>query len=171
MWGGVYRADDRLRPCPLTTYDMHYDASLTGTALAETRSFDPAWTAWDADNSWSDGAVVDAHAYAGWTYDYYYKRHGRRGLDDHHNLAVRAMVHPLSPAFQFANAAYDPFANAIFFGDGDSEFAPFSSALDVVAHELSHGVTAFTWNGSYQGESGALDGVLRHHGHGRQVLP
>ena len=153
--GGLYRADDRLRPCPLTTYDMRFDASLSGTALATGR-FDPAWTAWDADNSWSDGAVVDAHVYAGWTYDYFFKRHGRRGLDDR-NLAVRSMVHPLSPAFQFANAGYDPFANAVIYGDGDGEFAAFSGAFDVVAHELSHGVTAHTWDGIYQGESGALN--------------
>ena len=152
---GVYRADDRLRPCPLTTYDMNYDASRSGAALASGR-FDPAWVAWDADNSWSDGAVVDAHAYAGWTYDYFYKRHGRRGLDDA-NLAVRSMVHPLSLSFQFANAAYDPFANVMIYGDGDREFAPFSSALDVVAHELTHGVTYYTWDGIYQGESGALN--------------
>ncbi len=32
--GGVFRADDRLRPCALTTYDMRYDASLTGSALS-----------------------------------------------------------------------------------------------------------------------------------------
>jgi Zn-dependent metalloprotease len=152
---GVYRADDRLRPCPLTTYDMRYDASLTGTALATGR-FESSWIAWDADNAWSDGAVVDAHVHAGWTYDYFYKRHSRRGLDDH-NLAVRSIVHPLSPAFQFANAAYDPFANTMIYGDGDSEFAPFSSALDVVAHELAHGVTFHSWDGIYQGESGALN--------------
>lgn len=153
--GGVFRADDRLRPCALTTYDMRYDATLSGIALATGR-FDPAWIAWDADNSWSDGAVVDAHVYAGWTYDYFFKRHGRRGLDDQ-NLAVRSMVHPLSPAFQFANAAYDPFANVMIYGDGDSSYAPFSSALDVVAHELAHGVTYHTWDGIYQGESGALN--------------
>ena len=28
----------------------------------------------DADNEWTDAAAVDAHAYAGWTYDYLYKR-------------------------------------------------------------------------------------------------
>jgi len=33
----------------------------------------------DADNQWSDTAAVDAHAYAGWTYDYLYKRFNRQG--------------------------------------------------------------------------------------------
>ena len=152
---GGYRADDRLRPCLLTTYDMRYDASLTGIALSSGR-FDPAWIAWDADNSWSDGAVVDAHVYAGWSYDYFWRRHGRRGIDDA-NRAVRSIVHPLATAFQLANAAYDPFTSAMLYGDGDAELAPFSSALDVVAHELAHGVTYYTWNGIYQGESGALN--------------
>lgn len=153
--GGVFRADDRLRPCPLTTYDMGYDTSRTLIALASGR-FDPAWIASDADNSWSDGAVVDAHVYAGYTYDYLFARHGRRGLDDA-NIAVRSIVHPLPRQLQFANAAFDPFANTMLYGDGDAEFAAFSGALDVVAHELAHGVTYHTWNGIYQGESGALN--------------
>jgi thermolysin len=153
--GGAFRADDRLRPCPLTTYDMRYDAFLTGTALATGR-FDPAWIAWDADNLWSDGAVVDAHVYAGYTYDYFFKRHGRRGIDDQ-NLALRSIVHPLPASFRFANAAYDPFANAMLYGDGDGRFSAFSGALDVVAHELAHGVTYHSWDGIYEGESGALN--------------
>ncbi|HEV7500189.1 MAG TPA: M4 family metallopeptidase, partial [Vicinamibacteria bacterium] len=36
-------------------------------------------------------------------------------------------------------------------------FAPFSGALDVVAHELTHGVTQYTSNLDYQGESAALN--------------
>ena len=36
----------------------------------------------DADNNWTDPAVVDAHAHIGWTYDYYFRRFGRHGLDD-----------------------------------------------------------------------------------------
>ena len=33
----------------------------------------------DSDNDWTDGAVGDAHIYAGYTYDYYFKRFGRKG--------------------------------------------------------------------------------------------
>ena len=152
---GQFFADDKLRPCPLTTYDLRYDASLTGIVLG-TGLFDPAWIARDADNDWNDAAVVDAHVYAGWTYDYFFKRHGRRGIDDR-NVAVRSIVHPLPRAFQFANAAYDPFTNAMFYGDGDPESGAWSGALDVVAHELTHGVTSYTWDGIYQGEAGALN--------------
>ena len=110
----------------------------------------------DGDNEWADGAVVDAHAYAGWTYDYYFKRHGRRGVDGL-DLAVRSVTHFVPRSFEFANAFWDPFSNAMYYGDGDREFAAFSGALDVVAHELTHGVTQYTWDGIYEGESGALN--------------
>ena len=36
----------------------------------------------DSDNTWTDGAVTDAHVYTGFTYDYFFKRFGRRGLND-----------------------------------------------------------------------------------------
>src|SRR5215510_1031566 len=35
----------------------------------------------DSDNVWSDPSVVDAHVHVSWTYDYYFKRFGRHGLD------------------------------------------------------------------------------------------
>lgn len=153
--GGVYYTDDRLRPAPLSTYDMRYDASLTFAAFSTGR-FDPALLAWDSDNDWADGAVVDAHVYAGYVYDYLFARHGRRGVDDRDG-AVRSVVHPYPRAFQYANAGYDPYANAVVYGDGDAEYAAFSGGIDVAAHELAHGVTAFTWDGIYEGESGALN--------------
>ena len=40
---------------------------------------------------------------------------------------------------------------------GGQHFKPFAGALDVVAHELTHGVTQFTSRLSYEGESGALN--------------
>jgi Zn-dependent metalloprotease len=44
------------------------------------------------------------------------------------------------------------------YGDGDGViFQRFSSALDVIAHELTHGVTQFTAQLAYQDQSGALN--------------
>jgi Zn-dependent metalloprotease len=44
------------------------------------------------------------------------------------------------------------------FGDGDGEvFATFTGSLTVIAHELTHGVTAQTTNFVYLGQSGALN--------------
>lgn len=153
--GGVFRADDRLRPPALVTYDLRYDAGLGNFALG-TGLIDPAWIALSSDNDWKDGAVVDAHVYTGYTYDYYFRRHGRRGLDGN-DRAMRGVVHFLPRATGFANAFWDPFHATAFYGDGDGRFASFSGALDVVGHELTHGVTQFTWNGIIFGESGALN--------------
>jgi Zn-dependent metalloprotease len=44
------------------------------------------------------------------------------------------------------------------YGDGDSQyFLRFTGSLSIVAHELSHGIIAFTSNLHYDGESGALN--------------
>jgi thermolysin len=154
-WSGIFRAEDRLRPPALATYDLRGSPSALATALSTGR-LDASLLAADVDNDWADGAVVDAHAYAGWTYDYYFKRHQRRGLDGL-DLAMRSVTHIVPRSWGFANAFWDPFSSAMYYGDGDAEFAAFSGALDVVAHELTHGVTQYTWDGIYEGESGALN--------------
>jgi thermolysin len=111
----------------------------------------------DADNEWRDGAVVDAHAYSGYTYDYYFKRHGRNGLDDD-GLAAINYVHVLPQSEGYINAFFDPVDVSMNYGDGDGvTFNFFSSSLEVVAHELTHGVTEFTSALIYLNESGALN--------------
>jgi bacillolysin len=150
-----FRADDRLRPPALTTYDLRFDLAAASAALSD-GEIDPSFVARSANNTWTDGAVVDAHVYAGWTYDYYFKRHQRRGIDGQ-NLPVRSVTHFLPRSSGFANAFWDPALNAMFYGDGDQAFSAFSGALDVVVHEMTHGVTQYTWDGIYSGESGALN--------------
>ena len=128
----------------------------------------------DADNDWSDGAAVDAHAYAGWTYDYLYKRFNRQGLDNR-NLAMSSIVHPVrredwaSAPSSVLNLYY---LNAFYAGNGimvygeglppgvtvgGRQWQYFAGALDVVAHELAHGVTDYTSDLIYRNESGALN--------------
>jgi bacillolysin len=150
-----FRADDQLRPPALTTYDLHFDLAAAGAALSD-GELDPSFVARSANNTWTDGAVVDAHVYAGLTYDYYFKRHQRRGIDGQ-NLPVRSVTHFLPRSSGFANAFWDPVLNAMFYGDGDQSFSAFSGGLDVVVHEMTHGVTQYTWDGIYSGESGALN--------------
>jgi vibriolysin len=58
----------------------------------------------------------------------------------------------------FSNAAWISGADEMVFGDGDGiSYGPFASSLDIVAHELTHGVTEKTAGLEYQDESGALD--------------
>ena len=79
--GAGFIADDRLRPPVILTYDFKGDLSrlLLIDDVSQLQSSDLAT---DTDNTWTDGANVDAHVYIGYTYDYYFKRLGRRGLDN-----------------------------------------------------------------------------------------
>jgi Zn-dependent metalloprotease len=153
--GGSFRADDKLRPPSLTTYDLKFNLGAAGLFLG-TAIIDPSFVATSPNNTWTDGGVVDAHAYAGWTYDYYFKRHNRRGIDGH-DLPIRSITHLLSPASDFANSFWDPFTNSMFYGDGNQTYGVFSGAQDVVAHEMTHGVTQYSWAGIYVGETAALN--------------
>lgn len=153
---GSYRAVDRLRPPALVTYDLRFDVDAWALYFAGGR-LPGDYVARDDDNDWRDGAVVDAHAYAGWTYDYYFKRHGRRGIDGA-DLTVTSFVHlwPNVPG-GIANAFWHPPTRTVFYGDGDGTYGSFAAALDVVAHELTHGVTQFSWGGGGNRETGALN--------------
>ncbi len=56
----------------------------------------------------------------------------------------------------YDNAFWD--GNQLVFGDGDGRvFDRFTKPVDVLGHELSHAVTQYTANLTYQGQSGALN--------------
>jgi len=114
----------------------------------------------DKDNDWRDSAVVDAHVYAGWTYDYYFKRFGRDGPNGN-NGPVTSYVHfwrrTMGPSPLLNNAFYDPTDNSVNYGDGDGRILDhFSGALEVVAHEITHAVSRFTNGLTNRNEPGAL---------------
>ncbi|MFI6078675.1 M4 family metallopeptidase [Actinoplanes sp. NPDC051343] len=68
-------------------------------------------------------------------------------------LELKAYVHFAS---QFNNAGWD--GSVIKIGDGDGKvMRDLTYGIDVVAHELAHGVTANTANFEYRGQPGALD--------------
>ncbi|EFH31628.1 metalloprotease [Streptomyces pristinaespiralis ATCC 25486] len=57
---------------------------------------------------------------------------------------------------KYANAFWN--GEQMVFGDGDGEiFLDFTVAVDVIAHELAHGLTQYTANLSYFGQPGALN--------------
>ena len=155
---GTFRAVDTVRPFGIKTYDVRSDYE----SWRRLRTQAPRFLATDIDNKWTDGPVVDAHAYSGYTYDYYFRRHSRRGIDDY-NLTAISFVNigaPLESRYR-NNAFYYVFDNSVNYGGGDGEtFAPFSSALDLVAHELTHGVTRHSSDLIYYKESGALNEAI-----------
>lgn len=118
----------------------------------------------DADNSWvllgdespAQQALVDAHYYANVTDDYYLGVHGydwvaeARAAGANDRMEVHAHY-----SKDYNNAFWN--GSYIALGDGDQAIFEELTALDVVGHELTHGVTDFTSDLIYQDESGALN--------------
>jgi len=99
-----------------------------------------------------DNAVDAAHNYAIATYGYYLNNHGRDSIDGT-GLTMISRVHY---SRNYNNAYWD--GTQMTYGDGDGvTFDPLSQDADVVAHELTHGVTERTSGLIYQNESGALN--------------
>lgn len=172
--GGAFVLADRLRPQETLTYDLGGDLGVLLDVLNGARALTVADLGVDADNTWTDPALVDAHVYAGWTADYMFKRFNRTAVFDQ-ALPITNIVHPVRQADYAALGGVVPqfFANAGYFGGGISIFGVglppgvatdsgqgftfLSGAIDVVAHEVAHGLTEHL---EYRGESGALTETL-----------
>lgn len=98
-----------------------------------------------------DASVNEAYDGAGKTYDYFRRVHGRRSVDDR-GFGIRSTVHY---GDRFSNAHWN--GRQLIYGDGDGKyFHRFTSSLDVVAHELTHGLTQYSAALGQSGQCGAL---------------
>lgn len=99
-----------------------------------------------------DPAADEAYDALGATYDLYEQAFGRNSLDDK-GLRLNASVHY---GQNFDNAEWD--GTQMLFGDGDGQyFNRFTVAIDVIGHELTHGVTQYAAGLEYFDQSGALN--------------
>ena len=86
--GAGYNAADLLRPPRIYTYDYRGDLFKVLNILdapTSAPSSPGSSTPTSPSTPTTTGPmapIVDAHAYSGFTYDYYFKRFGRRGLDN-----------------------------------------------------------------------------------------
>jgi Zn-dependent metalloprotease len=173
---GTFVASDMLRPPSLRTYDARGDVNKVLNFLNGRTVLVTADLASSTGTTWSDPVAVDAHAQVGWVYDYYFKRHGRRGLDNN-NIAIVSLVHPVrrNDVFTASNDILFLFyVNAFYCCEGVMVFGEglppglvllperqswnfLAGALDVIAHELTHGVTEFSSRLISRNEPGALN--------------
>lgn len=108
----------------------------------------------EGDPTSNDATANAAYDSSGKTYDFYKTVFNRNSVDNR-GMRLDSFVHY---GRAFNNAFWD--GAEMVYGDGDQRtFTGFASALDVVAHELTHGVTQFTVPGglAYQDQSGALN--------------
>jgi Zn-dependent metalloprotease len=100
----------------------------------------------------ADSSVNQAYDGLGATRDFYREVLQRNSIDDR-GMRLDGYVHR---GRKFNNAFWD--GREMVFGDGDGVlFTDFTGSLDVIAHELTHGVTQFTANLNYADQSGALN--------------
>jgi len=133
---------------------------------------------WDAatPNTYAPGSAVDAHFNVGLALRYFYEVHARKGMDGK-NGDVYVIVHDNAENGNNANRSwtttpwwffFHTSKDAVTIGDGDllrphpsvvirRNLKPMSVALDAMAHEVAHGVTAYTSHLKYLSESGALN--------------
>lgn len=118
------------------THTASGSATLPGTFLCDENQ--PACTAGadpDADN---------AHRYAADTFVFYNTRHGRNSFDSQGGTLVSTVHFGVG----YQNAFWDGYQ--VVYGDG-------MAADDVVAHEITHGVTQYASNLIYAYQSGAIN--------------
>ena len=97
------------------------------------------------------GDAYYAHLFAGQTYDFYMTYHNRDSINGA-GMTIKSSVN-------YDDNPYDgfPFDNAFWNGAQMVYGAGFASADDVVAHELTHGVTENESNLFYVWQSGAIN--------------
>ena len=101
---------------------------------------------------------VNVHTYLGWVYDYYYLMHGRHGIDNH-NLKITALNHVFGSGYH-DNAFWSSSLKGMVFMDPLNTNWQIGAGLDVIGHELTHGVTDYTSKLIYQFQSGALNEAI-----------
>ncbi|MER7195393.1 M4 family metallopeptidase [Streptomyces flaveolus] len=124
-----------------TIYDAGHQERLPGTKVHA-----------ESDQPSKDQTVSRAHAGLGATFDFYLKVYDRHSIDDS-GCPLDATVHY---GDHYGNALWD--GRQLVLGDGFGDlFLDFTLSLDVIAHELTHGVIQSTANLEYLGQSGALN--------------
>ncbi|MEA2490915.1 MAG: bacillolysin [Acidobacteriota bacterium] len=153
--------------------DLIFADALTGAAIARHPQVMPAKNrdTYTCNNTFTvpgtllfneGGSSMDTTAMAaynnvGTTYDYYINKHSRDSYNGS-GATIRQSVHY---GTSYNNAAWLNTASQIAYGDGDGTlFSPFAFALDVVAHEFTHGVTRNSANLTYSNESGGLSEAM-----------
>ena len=124
-----------------TIHDAHNGTTLPGAAVRN-----------EGQGPSSDQAVNQAYDGLGQTWQLYDEVFGRDSIDGN-GLPLVATVHYDR---QYDNAFWN--GSQMVFGDGDGTiFLGFTRSLDVIGHELTHGVTESTAGLSYNAQPGALN--------------
>ncbi len=118
-------------------------------------------------------AAVDAQYGMAMTWDFYQNIFGRNGIDGHGTSPISTVHAVDAQNYYYDNAYWDNFVFGMFYSDGtlnpgvdpttglptppDPNGFNTLTELDIIGHEMTHGVTAATDALEYAGESGGLN--------------
>ena len=140
---GLYTLNESSRGNGIHTYDLN-----NGQIYENASEFTDDDNYWDTEK---DKVAYDVHYGTEKTYDYYLNKFGRNSIDGN-GLALKSYVHF---GVRYANAFWD--GERMTYGDGNGTTQNALTSLDIVAHEITHGLTEYTANLEYLNESGALN--------------
>ncbi|MEU1090390.1 M4 family metallopeptidase [Streptomyces sp. NPDC005892] len=124
-----------------SVYDCRHHTTLPGRKVRG-----------EGDEPTGDASVNRAYAGFGATFDLLLSAYGRSSLDGKGMRLIGSVHYDRD----YNNAFFD--GQQMVFGDGDGEiFLDFTLSIDVIAHELAHGLTQHTANLVYEGQAGALN--------------
>jgi Zn-dependent metalloprotease len=130
-----------------TIYDAKQGSQLPGTKVRG-----------EGDPASSDPAVNESYEGSGFTHDLYSNIYKRNSIDNN-GLKLDSSVHYEKG---YDNAFWN--GQQMVYGDGDEDLPPdqrlfnrFTIAVDVIGHELTHGVTQYEANLDYLNQPGALN--------------
>ncbi len=106
----------------------------------------------ESDPPTGDEAVDDAFEGSGKTYDFFSEIYQRNSID---NRGLR-----LDSTIRYGQNYENAFWNGsqMVYGEGDGQlFQRFTKCLDIIAHELTHGIISYTAALEYSNQSGALN--------------
>ncbi|GAF01751.1 M4 family metallopeptidase [Saccharicrinis fermentans] len=112
----------------------------------------------EGDSATGDPQVDEAYEGAGATYDLYDQIFGRNSIDNNGMDLISTIRYMKG----YDNAFWN--GEQMVYGEGDEDlpeeerlFNRFTIAIDIIGHELTHGITQYEANLVYQGQSGALN--------------
>lgn len=150
-YNGFYRLRESTRGNGIFTLNMQM-----GTNYNSAVDFTDDDNFWDNYNANQDEVATDAHWATQKYYDYFYYTFNRNSIDNN-GFALYNYIHANLVGMGFpnnVNAFWD--GTRMTYGDGNSIYSPLTT-VDIVAHEITHGLTEFTANLVYADESGALN--------------
>ena len=139
--GGVPPALGATPQIQRTIYDAQHSSTLPGEVVRR-----------EGASPTGDPAVNEAYDGLGATFNFYWQAYQRNSIDNQ-GLPLLASVHF---EVNYDNAFWD--GQQMVFGDGDGQiFNRFTISLDVIGHELTHGVTQTDAKLVYHSQSGAMN--------------